>query len=116
DGKPLEETFGTTSADWFWHDGGVVDIENETVTLRLKDLTGFDGRCDAIYDGKSFPNDRGYSDNFFSFVEANAPLVARGIPADMRDHRSGRASKSAEAHRNERREDQSTELDLWPGL
>ncbi|MEW4453223.1 FAD-dependent oxidoreductase [Bremerella sp. JC817] len=53
DGKPLEETFGTKSADWFWHDGGVVDIENETVTLRLKDLTGFDGRCDAIY----FTND-----------------------------------------------------------
>ncbi len=49
DGKPLEETFGTESAEWFWHDGGIVDIENEKVTLSLKDLTGFDGRCDAIY-------------------------------------------------------------------
>ncbi len=49
DGKPLEETFGTESAEWFWHDGGTVDIEKKDVTLSLKDLTGFDGRCDAIY-------------------------------------------------------------------
>lgn len=49
DGKPLEETFGTQSAEWFWHDGGVVDIESSRVQLSLKDLTGFDGRCDAIY-------------------------------------------------------------------
>lgn len=49
DGKPLQETFGTESADWFWHDGGVVDIKETEVTLSLKDQTGFDGRCDAIY-------------------------------------------------------------------
>ncbi|MBC8871543.1 MAG: FAD-dependent oxidoreductase [Planctomycetes bacterium] len=48
DGKPLEETFGTKSADWFWHDGGVVDIEEKTVRLALHDLTGFEGRCDAV--------------------------------------------------------------------
>lgn len=49
DGTPLDETFGTQSANWFWHDGGVVDIESTDATLSLKDLTGFDGRCDAIY-------------------------------------------------------------------
>lgn len=49
DGSPLDETFGTKGANWFWQDGGVVDIEQTDATLELKDLTGFDGRCDAIY-------------------------------------------------------------------
>jgi hypothetical protein len=53
DGKPLAETFGTKGKEWSWHDGGTVEIANEKVQLSLKDLTGFDGRCDAIF----FTND-----------------------------------------------------------
>ena len=49
DGKPLSETFGTKGKEWSWHDGGTVEISSEKVKLALKDLTGFDGRCDAIY-------------------------------------------------------------------
>ena len=50
DGKPLEPTFGTDGKDWGWHSGGTVTIEKaEGVSLALHDLTGFDGRCDAIY-------------------------------------------------------------------
>ncbi|MEW6303370.1 MAG: FAD-dependent oxidoreductase [Verrucomicrobiota bacterium] len=48
DGQPLTETFGTKGAEWFWHDGGTVEISKPQVTLALRDLTGFDGRCDAI--------------------------------------------------------------------
>lgn len=48
DGRPLHETFGTRGADWFWHDGGTVEIEKRETTLALRDLSGFDGRCDAI--------------------------------------------------------------------
>jgi FAD dependent oxidoreductase/Pyridine nucleotide-disulphide oxidoreductase len=48
DGKPLSKTFGTEGADWFWQDGGTVNIENATAKISLHDLTGFDGRCDAI--------------------------------------------------------------------
>ena len=48
DGKPLAETFGTKGADWFWHDGGAVRLNKKEVKLALHDLTGFDGRCDAI--------------------------------------------------------------------
>ncbi|NQT51527.1 FAD-dependent oxidoreductase [bacterium] len=48
DGQPLKTTFGTQGADWAWHDGGTVDIAKTEVTLALHDLTGFDGRCDAI--------------------------------------------------------------------
>ena len=49
EGKALEETFGTKGADWAWHDGGTVEIAQKSVTVSLHDLTGFDGRCDAIY-------------------------------------------------------------------
>ena len=48
DENPLKETFGTRGAEWFWHDGGTVQIKNRKTTISLHDLTGFDGRCDAI--------------------------------------------------------------------
>jgi len=48
-GQPLKETFGTKSADWFWQDGGTVTITQPKGSLGLHDLTGFDGRCDAIF-------------------------------------------------------------------
>ncbi|MCA9038573.1 MAG: FAD-dependent oxidoreductase, partial [Planctomycetaceae bacterium] len=48
DGKPLAATLGTEGAEWFWHDGGVVEITNKETKLALHDLTGFEGRCDAI--------------------------------------------------------------------
>lgn len=60
DGKPLEETFGTKGVEWSWHDGGTVKVDSKTVTLTLHDLTGFNGRCDAILftkDGNPPPND-----------------------------------------------------------
>ena len=44
---PLAETFGTKSAVWHWHDGGTVNV-GSTATVALRDLTGFEGRCDAI--------------------------------------------------------------------
>lgn len=59
-GTALETTFGTESAEWAWQAGGTVDIKNKAVELALKDLTGFDGRCDAICFSKSAtppPND-----------------------------------------------------------
>lgn len=48
DGKPLATTFGAEGAEWHWQDGGNVEIANADVSLALHDLTGFDGRCDAI--------------------------------------------------------------------
>ncbi|MGB7346921.1 MAG: FAD-dependent oxidoreductase [Pirellulaceae bacterium] len=55
DGNPLTETFGTKGADWSWHDGGSVKLEQGKRNISLKDLTGFDGRCDCIY----FTTDQG---------------------------------------------------------
>ncbi|MCA8986998.1 MAG: FAD-dependent oxidoreductase [Planctomycetaceae bacterium] len=48
-GKPLATTFGTTGAEWNWQNGGKVELAAGEMDLRLHDLTGFDGRCDAIW-------------------------------------------------------------------
>lgn len=45
--KPLATTFGTEGAQWHWQDGGTVEVDS-TATIALRDLTGFEGRCDAI--------------------------------------------------------------------
>lgn len=47
-GKAVAPVFGTESMDWDWQDGGVIDISKTKSTLALHDLTGFNGRCDAI--------------------------------------------------------------------
>jgi len=47
-GRKLETTFGTEGAEWHWQNGGTVDIKDLSVTVDLHDLTGFEGRCDAI--------------------------------------------------------------------
>jgi len=48
DGNPLGTVFGTEGAEWHWQDGGTVEISRNEVALTLHDLTGFEGRCDAI--------------------------------------------------------------------
>jgi hypothetical protein len=47
-GKPLETTFGTEGEKWHWQDGGTVQIDAPAADLKLHDLTGFEGRCDAV--------------------------------------------------------------------
>jgi len=47
DGVPVRETFGTQGAAWHWHDGGTVTVGRKA-TVALHDLTGFEGRCEAI--------------------------------------------------------------------
>lgn len=48
-GKALDVTFGTESADWSWQDGGTVSLEKGENTIALHDLTGFNARCDALF-------------------------------------------------------------------
>lgn len=48
-GKPLKTTFGTEGADWHWQPGGTVEVKwDRKLKIALHDLTGFEGRCDAI--------------------------------------------------------------------
>ncbi|NCD08697.1 MAG: FAD-dependent oxidoreductase [Negativicutes bacterium] len=49
-GKALNnKILGTKSNTWEWQEVGKVKINAKTVTIGLRDLTGFNGRCDAIY-------------------------------------------------------------------
>jgi len=47
-GKPVETVFGTIPA-WTWQKAGNVEISATSCEIVLKDLTGFDGRCDALF-------------------------------------------------------------------
>lgn len=72
DGKQAGPVFGASGDDaWKWYDGGVVDIRNEQATLTLKDLTGFNGRCDAIL-----------------FSEASAKFTPPGAKEELSAYRS----------------------------
>ncbi len=46
--KPLQVVFGTQETEWNWEFGGKVKIKSGTSKISLHDLTGFNGRCDAI--------------------------------------------------------------------
>ena len=48
DGKAVEKVFGTEGAKWHWQRGGAVRVAKPKTVVTLHDLTGFDGRCDAI--------------------------------------------------------------------
>ncbi len=49
DGKSYEGFLKPTDdRNWKWYDVGIADIEKNEVLLELQDLTGFNGRCDAI--------------------------------------------------------------------
>ena len=48
-GTPAKTTFGTKGAEWDWQGGGKISLKKGKNTLALRDLTGFNGRCDAIY-------------------------------------------------------------------
>ena len=45
----IDRTFGADGLDWSWEPGGSVDLGAGPIEIVLHDLTGFDGRCDAIY-------------------------------------------------------------------
>lgn len=47
--KKLPIILGAEGEAWMWQPAGKVNIKDTEVTLGLHDLTGFNGRCDAIY-------------------------------------------------------------------
>lgn len=48
-GEKFSKILGTSSNKWYWEAVGKVNIDNLETTIILNDLSGFDGRCDAIY-------------------------------------------------------------------
>jgi hypothetical protein len=50
DGQRLQSEFGNRNEAWHWQEGGEVDIKKAgDIAIVLEDLTGFNGRCDAVY-------------------------------------------------------------------
>ncbi len=48
-GKKVDRVFGSDGSDeWRWYSGGKVKLNGGSVRMELEDLTGFEGRCDAI--------------------------------------------------------------------
>ncbi len=50
-GSKLETELGTGTAEWTWQRAGKVALKKGRNELALCDLTGFDGRCDAVWFG-----------------------------------------------------------------
>ncbi len=48
-GKKLSVILGNTGSEWMWQEAGKINIKDVKTQITLHDLTGFNGRCDAIY-------------------------------------------------------------------
>jgi hypothetical protein len=51
DGQPVSTVFGT-EPEWGWQKADPIEVSQRNVVVELEDLTGFDGRCDALYFSK----------------------------------------------------------------
>lgn len=102
-GRALPETLGTNGGQWAWQKAGKTALEKGDVTIALHDLTGFNGRCDAVYltlDPKARPADGGPELAKFrkaiTHTERKDELKAmmeKGVPAPKTYHPGGFGSK-----------------------
>lgn len=70
--------FGKSGAAWQWEDGGTVTITDLKTKVSLVDLTGFNGRCDAIL----FSSDPDFVPDNSSEVLPAWRRTMLGIPAE----------------------------------
>ena len=47
-GRESPAVFGTQGREWGWQDGGIITIGSPRVSITLRDLTGFEGRCAGL--------------------------------------------------------------------
>jgi len=48
-GQRADAVFGNEGAGWHWQCGGEITVENTAAEIRLRDLTGFEGRCAGLF-------------------------------------------------------------------
>ena len=85
-GKPSKVTFGTENAEWHWQDGGIVRLKSGVNQISLHDLTGFNGRCDAIYfaaDTRAVPPAEGDALEEFRNQQSDATEIEDGGEYDL---------------------------------
>lgn len=81
DGRVLETEFGANDQDWSWQSAGLVQLPSGEVSLALQDLTGFDGRCDAIF----FSADTSVPPNGVDEASRSWRKMLRGLPDEPLD-------------------------------
>ncbi len=79
--KALPVIFGTRGNDWHWQEGGSIRLGKGTVKITLHDLSGFDGRCDAIL----LTTDPGFSPPEDLKTLTDFRKQALGFPEEPRD-------------------------------
>lgn len=80
-GRALDTVFGVEGDAWHWQNGGAVKLAEGQAKLALRDLTGFNGRCDALLlttDPALVPPDGG--EGLAAFRRR-----LRGLPAEPED-------------------------------
>lgn len=75
-GATLATEFGANGPEWSWLSAGKVSLPGGDVSLVLHDLTGFDGRCDAIFLGRQ----DGAPPNRVDAVSRRWRRALRGLP------------------------------------
>lgn len=81
-GKRLATLGESGEEDWMWEKAGTVELKEGENEIRLHDLTGFEGRCDAVYfttDAEDAPPERGKQ------VDRNWRKKLLGLPKDPVD-------------------------------
>lgn len=79
DGKADEATFGTDKVNWYWQKGGKFSLKKGKHTVALHDLTGFDGRCDAVILTQT---DEVPADSIEAYFEVRKALLGENAPED----------------------------------
>jgi len=81
DGKPLVAQLGKDEAKWTWQPAGKVSLKAGKAKVSLKDLTGFDGRADAVL----FSSDASFNPPGDATFEERTAWKIPGVPAAMED-------------------------------
>lgn len=77
-GKKLSSVLGAEGDTWLWQHAGKINLRQGKIILSLHDLTGFNGRCDAIYlttDKDDIPSSESAELNQFRRRMMNLPAV-----------------------------------------
>ncbi|MBX3739828.1 MAG: FAD-dependent oxidoreductase [Akkermansiaceae bacterium] len=81
DGKPLVAELGKDDKKWTWQPAGKVSLKQGKAKLALKDLSGFDGRADAVL----FSSDGAFTPPADATFEERTTWKIPGVPAAMED-------------------------------
>ena len=81
DGKPLVAELGKDDKKWTWQAAGKVDLKAGKTKVSLTDLTGFDGRADAVL----FSSDAAFAPPAEATFEERTAWKIPGVPSAIED-------------------------------